>query len=141
MLGHLGKEKMLKAGILSYALRSVRLLPCGTALVFIVAACSTGLPRKFVGDLQPVAGTCDSGNRAVLTRTGSSVFFEPQEGVIVLNGNLSEYGEVAASVEMPGMNHVAYRLTFTGHVDGNRIHGTYVTLHCRYRVILRGTSN
>jgi hypothetical protein len=141
MLGYLGKEKMRVGGFLSYIAHFRTLLPCAIALVWEVTACSTGLPRKYVGDLQPAAGVCDSGNRAALTRTGSSVLFEPQEGVIVLSGKLSENGEVAASVELPGMNHIPYRLVFTGHVDGDRILGTYVTLHCRYRVVLSGASD
>lgn len=141
MLGYLGKEKILGGGVFSCASCFVGFLPCGSALLLGLAACATGLPRKFVGELQPVAGTCDSGNRATLTRSGSSILFEPQEGVIVLNGTLSQTGEAAASVEMPGMNHVAYRLNFTGHVDGDRILGTYVTLHCRYRVTLRAASD
>jgi hypothetical protein len=137
MLGYLGKEKMLRSGFLSYTRHYAGLLSCG----IVSAGCSTDLPRKYVGDLQPVAGTCDNGNRAILTRTGYSILFEPQEGVIMLNGKLSESGAVAASIEVPGVNHVGYRLAFTGHLDGDRILGTYVTLHCRYQVTLRGASD
>jgi hypothetical protein len=136
MLGQLGKEKMQRRRLLSYAQQAPGLVAfLATALL---AACATGLPSKFVGTLLPVAGSCDEGNRAVVTRAGSSIMFLPQDGVLVLDGRLSDNGEVSASVAVRGINHVPYRLVFTGKVRENQIVGTYVTPRCRYNVTLAG---
>jgi hypothetical protein len=133
MLGRLGKEKMQLKSFLSYLRQAAGLAPlCCVVLV----ACVPSLPNKFVGDLRPVGGSCDKGNRAVLTRAGSSVMFAPQDGVLVLDGRLSGKGEVSASLEVRGMNRAPYRLVFTGKVQEDRILGTYVTPRCRYDVTL-----
>ncbi len=64
--------------------------------------------------------------------------FAPQDGVLVLDGQISGNGDVSASLEVRGMNHAPYRLVFSARIQENRIVGTYVTPRCRYNVTLDG---
>jgi len=127
---------MQRRRLLSYIQQTPGLAPFWATA--ILAACTSGLPSRFVGDLLPVAGSCDKGHRAVLTRAGSSITFLPQDGVLALDGQLSGNGEMSASLNLRGMNHAPYRLVFSGKVLENRIIGTYVTPRCRYNVTLDG---
>jgi hypothetical protein len=122
-LGHVGKEKMRKLRIFSFTL--------------LLTACGANQPISFAGQIVPQAGVCDAAAPAVLTRRGHYVQFAPQEGTLVLSGQIAPDGAVRASLDTPGADRKPYHLFFEGTLTGKSLAGRYVTPRCRYTVTLQ----
>jgi hypothetical protein len=135
MVGHLGKEKMRAYGFCSYVRVFARRTGLLTLLLVPLANCGDGV-QTYVGQLEPLSGSCDVANRATLQRHGAIVQFSPQDGVLTLDGTLSSAGQIDAAQQTIGMDRKPYRLMFSGALAGSAITGQYVTPRCRYRVTL-----
>jgi hypothetical protein len=128
-----GKEKMQMDGFLSYDRSKRLILPLGLVLV-VLTGCAQD--TAYAGKLAPLAGTCDAGTRATLQRHGSVIQFTPQDGVLALDGTVTQSGQIVAVQQTLGMDRKPYRLSFTGQLTGDSITGTYVTPRCRYSAAL-----
>ncbi len=105
-----------------------------------IAAC-TSLETVFSGSLQPVSGTCDPSQTAVLTLRHHAVAFAPNTGTLVLRGTTENSGHISAELNLPGIDHKPYSLTFDATRQGDTIKGTYSTPRCRYAVALTKSAN
>ncbi len=116
--------------LLSYAL--------GRAAVFIpvLAACSADQPATFAGQMLPQAGDCDPASRAVLIKRGAYIQFTPEQGVLILNGQIGPAGDLTATLDTPGADRKPYHLRLTGTLSGHTITANYVTPRCRYTLKL-----
>ena len=106
------------------------------------ASSPSGLQGQWIGTVEPVAGTCDSGSQAVLTieNGGKSPYpatFAPTSGVLTLHGDSDGISRVDADLHVTGSNHQPYILAFSGNKAGDMIVGTYTTQRCRSAVKLR----
>ena len=114
------------------------------ALAVALSACAnnpTGIQGRWVGTIEPVAGTCDPASQAVLIiDTGRTppypATFLPTAGVLALHGTSDGADQVAADLHAIGMNHQPYILSFTAARTGDAITGTYVSPRCRAKVDL-----
>ena len=114
------------------------------ALAVALSACAnnpTGLQGRWVGRVEPIAGTCDPASQAILTiETGRTppyaAIFLPTAGVLTLHGTSNGTDQVAADLHITGMNHQPYVLSFTAARTGDSITGTYISPRCRAEVEL-----
>ncbi len=135
-MGLLGKEIMQRFGFSSYCRRGPRQSAGALVIVFLFGGCAGGPPVRFVGTISPLSGSCDPPGRAVLTRTPGHVQFVPFDGVIILQGSISQAGTIDASLAVRGTGTAPRRLQFNGQLQRTRISGTYITPRCRYLVEL-----
>ncbi len=111
-----------------------------SVLVLVTLAlfgCSADAPVTYAGDLTPTAGTCDPPGRAVLIRRGHYIQFTPRQGVLILDGQVSPAGQIAAETTAPGADRKPYCLALSATLSGQTVSGTYVTPRCRYTVEMR----
>ena len=125
MLGQPGKEKMHIQRFLSQ-----------TTFLGLLAACAADGPTTYAGTLIPQSGACDPPSRASLVKRGRDIAFTPAQGVLILVGQASPSGDIAAALTNPGADHKPYTLKLTATLTGPTIAGTYLTPRCRYAVRL-----
>lgn len=78
---------------------------------------------------------CQEG-RATLQVRGGRAMFVPDEGALVLDGEVSADGTVRAGRETTGADRRPFPQVFEGRVEGEQGTGVYGTPRCRYRVEL-----
>ena len=102
----------------------------------LLAACAADAPVSYAGNLTPQSGACDPASRAVLVKRGRDLEFTPSQGVLILSGQVTPSGDLAAALSTPGADHKPYLLKLSATLSGDTITGTYVTPRCRYKVLL-----
>ena len=128
MLGQTGKEKMHKLSLISQA-----------TILALLAACAADAPVTYAGTLTPQSGACDPTSRAVLIKRGRDLQFTPSQGVLILSGQVTPSGGIAAALSTPGADHKPYQLKLAATLAGDTITGAYLTPRCRYKVQLAKT--
>ena len=111
------------------------------AFLLLLAACASptaSTDGEWFGDMTPdqVSPSCPP-SRASLVSRRASALFTPNEGTQTLNGTITPEGTVTADRSTTGADKKPYSVTFTAHVEGRSITGTYATPHCHYTVSLR----
>jgi hypothetical protein len=132
----------------------IRKIFLGGILVLGLAGCgggSTGrVEGRWVGPVVPEgpAATAAAGNelcagptRGELNIAGQRFEFAPNEGVQIIDGDVTPGGELRGVMTTIGMNHQSYTLRFTGSMQNGQVTGVLVTPRCRANVVLSRVGN
>ncbi len=113
-----------------------------TLLLIGLAGCANTTNGLYLGLVSTQQGVCgpndgnQAGTRASLTLRGKDVQFQPDNGVIVLEGHLDSAGHMLAQSNAPGADHKPFAQVFEGDLVGHRIVGRFATPRCRATVSL-----
>ena len=106
-------------------------------IVIGLAGCATTAVGTYVGPLAIEQGVCGPGQAtASLNRRGNNVQFAPNNGVVVLQGEINGAGHVLAQSRTLGADHKPFTQVFEGQLAGDHITGRYATPTCRATVTL-----
>ena len=115
-------------------------------LLLSVAACGAGARNdRYAGSVDADQGVCGpiAGGQhmqASLQVRGDQVLFAPDEGVVLLQGQIDAAGHLTASVTTPGADHKPFAMAFEGDVHGDAVDGHYATPRCRATVRMHRVS-
>ncbi len=108
-----------------------------------LAGCAPGRSASYVGVLADQQGYCGAAENshgitpATLSIRGHTVQFEPESGVINLDGQIDSAGHVLAESNTPGADHKPFLQVFEGDLAGNSVTGRFATPRCRATVTLK----
>jgi len=115
----------------------------GSALLLLaLAGCALGGPDgRYAGPVDVEQGMCGpaaGGQHMVgsLQIRGEEAIFAPDQGVLLLRGQIDKSGHVTASTTTPGADHKPFLMVFEGDVRGKHVEGRYATPRCRATVRL-----
>ena len=119
----------------------------GALLVLLVlAACAVGARNdRYAGSVDAEQGICGpigSGQhmQASLQIRGDQVLFAPDEGVVLLQGQIDPTGHLTASATAPGADHKPFPMVFEGDLRADAVDGHYATPRCRATVRMHRVS-
>ena len=139
------RKNLIRSGALGQEKTRVN-VKCAILLVTGLAAlssCALGRSANYVGALANQQGYCGTAEdshgitSATLSIRGRSVQFEPESGVISLNGQIDSAGHVLAQSNMPGADHKPFLQVFEGNLTGHLVTGRFATPRCRATVTLK----
>ena len=115
-----------------------------TALVVLIglAGCAASTDGNYFGALKTQQGLCGTGEDshgnapATLSLHGNNAQFEPEEGVVVLDGQMNNAGHMLAQSNMPGADHKPFPQVFEGDLVGDQIVGRFASPRCRATITL-----
>ena len=114
-----------------------------TLIILIgLAGCGGRTDGTYVGLLTTQQGLCGMGEDsranapATLSLRGKDAQFEPEDGVIMLEGHIDNAGHVLAQSNAPGADHKPFPQVFEGDLTANRVSGRFATPRCRAIVTL-----
>ncbi len=115
----------------------------GIALLLpVLAGCAFGgFNGRYAGPVNADEGVCGlvAGGKQLtgsLQIRGDEAIFAPDEGVLLLRGQIDKSGHVTASATAPGADHKPFLMVFEGDVHGKHVEGHYATPRCRATVRL-----
>lgn len=109
------------------------------AVLLPLAGCGLAPPaRNFVGPVtaRPGNPACQT-SRGTLTVRGRQFQFEPNEGVLVIQGGIAPDGHLRGEDTTRGVDHHPFTLRFEGTLAGDEVTGTLTTPRCTFDVALR----
>jgi hypothetical protein len=115
----------------------------GANVLVIAALAGCGpLQQRYAGPITVTQGDCGtafhSGTTAAdLSVRGKEALFAPNEGVVVLSGNVNDAGHVATQSNAPGADKKPFLQVFEGDVHGDHVTGVFATPRCRATVDLK----
>ena len=102
-----------------------------------LTGCAATAIGTYVGPLAVEQGVCGPDQAtASLNLRGSNVQFAPNNGVVVLQGEVDNAGHVLAQSQTLGADHKPSSQVFEGQLAGDHITGRYATPRCRATVTL-----
>jgi len=113
----------------------VRLLSC--VVLVLLAGCAVREAR-YTGTLTP-EGACGTAGRATLTVKDRHAEFAPNDGALVVPGEVAADGTLSGRLERTGVDNKPYPLTLEGTVTEEVATGSYVTPRCRFALLLTRT--
>ena len=109
-----------------------RLLPC--LVLALLAACA---PRqaRYTGTLTPETA-CGSAGPATLTVLDGHAEFAPNDGAVVVPGEVAADGTLSGWLVLPGTDKKPFPLKLEGKVTKDVATGSYITPRCRFVLLL-----
>ncbi len=113
------------------------------AVLIGLAGCTAPTDGTYFGTLKTQQGLCSTsedtlGNApATLNLRGNNAQFEPEDGVIVLGGQMNNAGHVLAQSNAPGADHKPFPQIFEGDLVGDQISGRFASPRCRATITLK----
>ncbi len=111
-------------------------------LVTGLASCAVSTDGRYAGLLTTQQGLCGTAedshgqSPASLSLSGKVAQFEPEDGVVILEGHVDSAGHVIAQSNAPGADHKPFLEVFEGDVTGGHVLGHFATPRCRADVTL-----
>lgn len=106
-------------------------------LALMLAACAATPPALYTGELTPIYGVCEPPSHATLRVRDSQLVFTPNEGTLVLRGQVTQGAPLVAtwSPDRPSQGQ-HWRFSAPPAPPGAPLRGTYTTPRCTYAVVL-----
>jgi hypothetical protein len=107
-------------------------------LTLLLAGCADAGPHgRMVGSVTPqTPGPGCSATTGMLTLDGKVFQFEPDEGVLVIQGSVGPDGALHGRGEQSGSDHKPFVTTFDGKLTGKTVQGTLKDPRCTSQVAL-----
>jgi hypothetical protein len=107
------------------------------AVGFGLAGCDTSAVRNqtYVGTVTP-DGACGQQSHATLSTAKGRFTFAPEDGVLLLRGDVGAAGALSATLATTGADRKPYVMRFDGTLDPQHVTGKYVTPRCSFTVNL-----
>jgi hypothetical protein len=113
----------------------LRLLFC---LVLVLLAACAPRQARYTGTLTPETA-CGTAGRATLTVMDGRARFTPNDGAVVVPGEVAADGSLSGRLERTGADNKPYPVTLEGTVTEEVATGSYVTPRCRFALLLTRT--
>ncbi len=114
------------AGLLLLATTGLGVVGCGTPVV---------RNQTYVGTVTP-DGACGQQSRATLSTAKGHFTFAPEDGVLLLRGDVGQDGTLSGTLATTGADRKPYVMRFDGTLDAQHVTGKYVTPRCGFTVKL-----
>jgi hypothetical protein len=104
---------------------------------FLLAGCGMPLSHetRYVGTATPEAA-CGAASPATLTTAKGRFTLAPDDGTLLLSGDVGADGALLATLTTPGADRKPFVMRFNGRMNAQTVQGRYVTPRCAFAVSL-----
>ncbi len=113
-------------------------LRLGTCLLMLggpLACCGAPASQeaRYTGTVVPETA-CGPASHGTLTTSKGRFNFAPDDGVLLLAGDVGAGGALSATLATQGADRKGYIMRFEGQMDPEHVHGRYTTPRCTFTV-------